>query len=207
MSDATVKPPLKRAGARQRSAAQKSPFSTSSSSSSSSAPPASVAWCPICATAWSTKRHWVDDKEFVELLSISQSLPGLNATNMAVLLGDRLKGWMGAIAGVVGMCLPGAVIMFVVGIFYRDQGRPCLGSRYMLKGVAAAAAGLFLSTVMQARQEVALASRFDLFFVLITVICGEPLARFGATHADLCGHCGDPLPLPAQDSEEASTSQ
>ncbi|HXC62193.1 MAG TPA: chromate transporter, partial [Nitrospiria bacterium] len=25
------------------------------------------------------KRHWIDDKEFVEMLSISQSLPGLNA--------------------------------------------------------------------------------------------------------------------------------
>jgi hypothetical protein len=32
-----------------------------------------------------TKRQWIDDKEFVEMLSISQSLPGLNATNMAVL--------------------------------------------------------------------------------------------------------------------------
>src|SRR6516162_10340288 len=60
-----------------------------------------------------TKNHWVDDKEFVELLSISQSLPGLNATNMAVLLGDRLKGWMGAAAAVVGVCLPGAVIMLL----------------------------------------------------------------------------------------------
>ena len=50
-----------------------------------------------------TKNHWVDDKEFVELLSISQSLPGLNATNMAILLGDRLKGWLGAVAGIVGV--------------------------------------------------------------------------------------------------------
>jgi hypothetical protein len=32
-----------------------------------------------------TKRQWIDDREFVEMLSISQSLPGLNATNMAIL--------------------------------------------------------------------------------------------------------------------------
>ena len=38
------------------------------------------------------KHRWVDDKTFVELLSISQTLPGLNATNMAVLVGDRLRG-------------------------------------------------------------------------------------------------------------------
>src|SRR3974390_3229046 len=95
-----------------------------------------------------TKNHWVDDKEFVELLSISQSLPGLNATNMAILLGDRLKGWMGAVAGVVGVCLPGALIMLAAGMFYRLHGdHPYV--TYMLKGVAAAAAGLLLATVIQ----------------------------------------------------------
>ncbi|HEY4962892.1 MAG TPA: chromate transporter [Candidatus Limnocylindrales bacterium] len=36
-----------------------------------------------------TKRKWVDDKELVELLAVSQTLPGLNSTNMAVLVGDN----------------------------------------------------------------------------------------------------------------------
>jgi chromate transporter len=63
-----------------------------------------------------TKRGWLDDKSFVELLSISQSLPGLNSTNMAILVGDRLRGISGAIAGIVGMCLPGGLLMFVVGM-------------------------------------------------------------------------------------------
>src|ERR1700740_1491315 len=69
-----------------------------------------------------TKRHWIDDKEFVEMLSISQSLPGLNATNMAILVGEKLRGVMGAIAGIFGMCLPGAALMFAVGIFYHIHG-------------------------------------------------------------------------------------
>src|SRR5205809_151696 len=58
-----------------------------------------------------TKQHWIDDKEFVEMLSISQSLPGLNATNMAILVGEKLRGWLGAIAAIVAICLPGAVLM------------------------------------------------------------------------------------------------
>ena len=53
------------------------------------------------------KRHWIDDKEFVEMLSISQSLPGLNATNMAVLVGEKLHGWLGSVVAIVGICLPG----------------------------------------------------------------------------------------------------
>jgi chromate transporter len=115
-----------------------------------------------------TKNHWVDDKEFVELLSISQSLPGLNATNMAVLLGDRLKGWLGALAGVVGMCLPGAVIMLAVGIFYHHHGDHAIVTA-VLKGVAAAAAGLLMSTVIQLGKK-SLAHHFDLVFVLVTVL-------------------------------------
>jgi chromate transporter len=115
-----------------------------------------------------TKNHWVDDKEFVELLSISQSLPGLNATNMAVLLGDRLKGWMGAAAGVMAMCLPGATIMLIVGIIYRSHGDHDFVT-YMLKGVAAAATGLLLATVIQLGKK-SLAHQFDLVFVLVTVL-------------------------------------
>jgi len=115
-----------------------------------------------------TKNHWVDDKEFVELLSISQSLPGLNATNMAILLGDRLKGWMGAAAGILGVCLPGALIMLAVGMFYKIHGdHPYV--TYMLKGVAAAAAGLLLATCIQLGKK-SLSHRFDLVFVLVTVL-------------------------------------
>jgi len=53
------------------------------------------------------KQRWRNDKEFVELLSISQTLPGLNATNMAILVGGRLRGVAGAMAAICGICLPG----------------------------------------------------------------------------------------------------
>ena len=115
-----------------------------------------------------TKNHWVDDKEFVELLSISQSLPGLNATNMAVLLGDRLKGWMGAAAGLIAVCLPGAAIMLAVGMIYRVHGDHSFVTA-ILKGVAAAAAGLLLATVIQLGKK-SLSHQFDLVFVLVTVL-------------------------------------
>src|SRR5271166_3035948 len=115
-----------------------------------------------------TKRHWVDDKEFVEMLSISQSLPGLNATNMAVLVGEKLRGAMGSIAGILGMCLPGALLMFVVGIFYRIHGDH-VWITAALKGVAAAAVGLLLYTVVNLSKK-SLSHKFDFVFIAITVI-------------------------------------
>src|ERR1700759_5437714 len=50
-----------------------------------------------------TKKKWLDDVKFLELMSISNTLPGLNATNMSILVGDRMRGTVGAIAAMIGM--------------------------------------------------------------------------------------------------------
>ena len=116
-----------------------------------------------------TKRQWIDDKEFVEMLSISQSLPGLNATNMAILVGEKLRGVMGSIAAILGICLPGAVLMYAVGMFYRTHGDHNFVTA-ALKGVAAAAVGLILSTVVSLSKK-SLAGKFDFVFMALTVLC------------------------------------
>jgi len=114
------------------------------------------------------KRAWLDDKAFVELLAISQSLPGLNSTNMAILVGDRLRGIRGALAGIAGMCLPGGLLMYFVGMVYHEHGdHPLITAA--LKGVAAAAVGLILATAVQLGKR-SLEHPADLVFVVLTII-------------------------------------
>lgn len=123
---------------------------------------------PYLRTALVSKRHWIDDKEFVEMLSFSQSMPGLNATNLAILMGEKLRGIFGSLAAVLGICLPGGVLMYIVGIFYRQHGDHAWTTA-ALKGVAAAAVGLILSTVVQLSKR-ALAGKFDFIFMALTVL-------------------------------------
>jgi chromate transporter len=114
------------------------------------------------------KRRWLDDRDFVEMLSMSQSLPGLNATNMAVLLGDRLRGGMGSLAAIIGICLPGALLMYAVGLMFRGHAE-IVWFTAALKGVAAAAVGLILFTVIQLGKK-SLDGHMDLVFIAMTVI-------------------------------------
>jgi chromate transporter len=123
---------------------------------------------PYLRTALVSKRHWIDDKEFVEMLSFSQSMPGLNATNLAILVGEKLRGICGSLAAILGICLPGGVLMYMVGIFYRQHGDHAWTTA-ALKGVAAAAVGLILSTVVQLSKR-ALAGKFDFIFMALTVL-------------------------------------
>jgi chromate transporter len=123
---------------------------------------------PYLREALVTKLNWLDDKEFVEMLSISQSLPGLNATNMAVLVGEKLRGIMGSLAAIVGICLPCGALMYAVGMFYRQHGDHAWTTA-TLKGVAAAAVGLILSTVVQLSKK-SLTGKVDFVFMALTVV-------------------------------------
>ena len=114
------------------------------------------------------KRRWIDDSTFVQMLAMSQSLPGLNSTNMAVLAGDRLRGTVGAAAAMGGLCLPGGLIMFVIGTLHGVHGERPLATA-MLHGVAAAAVGLVMAVAVQIGRKF-LARIDDLVFVALAII-------------------------------------
>ena len=66
------------------------------------------------------------------------------------------------------MCLPGGVLMYIVGMLYHEHGdRPLVTAA--LKGVAAAAVGLILATAIQLGRK-SLSHAYDLIFIALTVI-------------------------------------
>jgi chromate transporter len=105
---------------------------------------------------------------FLDALEISETLPGLNSVNMSVIIGDRLRGVTGATSAVVGLLLPGMVVMMTLGVLWSGQRHnPYL--RAVLIGVAASAVGLLATVTLQLghRQFVRLA---DLVFIVVTFV-------------------------------------
>ena len=120
------------------------------------------------------RQRWLDDAAFVELLSISQTLPGLNATNMSILVGDRLRGTWGAAIAALGMCLPGACLMTGAAFAY-GVGGDDPWSKAFLHGIAAGAVGLIVVVMVQLGSRV-LKGFADYVFVLATAAA---VAGFG----------------------------
>ncbi|HTU80800.1 MAG TPA: chromate transporter [Candidatus Acidoferrales bacterium] len=113
-------------------------------------------------------KKWFDDVEFLEMTSISNTLPGLNATNMAILAGDRLGGTIGSIGAMLGMCLPAFIFMTASGILYASHAeRPLVDAA--LRGVAAAATGMIAATWYQIGRK-SLHGFYDALFVLSAVV-------------------------------------
>ncbi|WP_144638354.1 chromate transporter [Bordetella genomosp. 13] len=90
------------------------------------------------------RRHWLTEDEFLNGLSISQALPGVNVKNMAIWIGYRLAGSAGAFAGFCGIIVPPAIFIVLLGTLLAYlSGSPL--THVGLAGAAAAAIGLSLS--------------------------------------------------------------
>ena len=48
------------------------------------------------------RQRWLTEREFVELFTLGQLLPGPNVLNLTVMIGHRFAGWTGALAAVAG---------------------------------------------------------------------------------------------------------
>ena len=64
------------------------------------------------------KRNWVDKMEFLDLLAISQSAPGILAINISIFIGKRLKGVGGSVVAALGTALPSFVIILFIAMFF-----------------------------------------------------------------------------------------
>lgn len=153
-------------------------------------------------------KKWFDDVEFLELTSISNTLPGLNATNIAILAGDRLAGWPGASLALIGMCIPAFIFMTAAGLIYSDSHARPLASA-ALRGVAAAATGLLAATWFKIGKK-SLKGFYDALFVMAAILginyfkWGVPITLLAVGAAAIFTYRPTTAPpeKPAQEEEE-----
>jgi chromate transporter len=90
------------------------------------------------------RRGWLEESEFATALAVARILPGVNIVNLAVLIGQRLKGLTGAAAAVAGLLTGPILVVVGLGFLYqRFAGMVFLQN--VLEGIAASAVGLLIS--------------------------------------------------------------
>lgn len=67
------------------------------------------------------KNKWLTNDEFLDLITVTQSLPGILAVNMSVVIGDRLSKLKGSLAAAFGTILPSFLIILAIAIFLTPE--------------------------------------------------------------------------------------
>lgn len=68
------------------------------------------------------RRAWLEQAEFLDLLSLSQLVPGPSSTELALHLGQRRAGWRGMLVAGVGFILPGSLMVTGLAWAYQRHG-------------------------------------------------------------------------------------
>lgn len=88
-------------------------------------------------------KGWISKEEFMDILVVSQSLPGALAINTSIFLGYKISGVLGAIIALLAVILPSFIIILIIAIFFM-QFRDNYYVNAAFKGITAAVPMLVL---------------------------------------------------------------
>jgi chromate transporter len=99
---------------------------------------------PLFENEFVQKRNWVKQEDMLNMVALSQSVPGAIAINCSVLVGYRLRKIKGALAAVLGSMLPSLIVLTLLTFVYTEF-RDNIYVASALRGVRAAVVALLVS--------------------------------------------------------------
>ena len=127
---------------------------------------------PVAQRELVERRRWLSNEQFVEMLALSQVLPGPNIVNLALMFGDGHFGLRGAFAAAAGLLLAPLVIVLALTAFYGQFAHVPFVSG-ALRGMGAVAAGLVIATAFKllgALRKNPMGQPLGLAFAALTVV-------------------------------------
>ena len=105
------------------------------------------AMIPIIEREVVDKHQWISREDFLDELAVAQSLPGILAVNIAVLVGNKLRGLRGSLVAAIGTILPSFVLILLIAIFFVQlYDNPVVIS--IFKGIRPAVVALIVAPVL-----------------------------------------------------------
>jgi chromate transporter len=99
------------------------------------------AMVPLIEREVVTKRGWIKEEEFIDLLAVAQASPGVLAVNISIFIGYRLRGIRGSIVTALGTILPSFLIILAIALFFQQfQHNPIV--ERIFKGIRPAVVAL-----------------------------------------------------------------
>lgn len=78
------------------------------------------AMIPIIETEVVDKKQWLRREEFLDIIALAQSCPGVLAINVSVFVGYKLRKLRGALCTCLGTALPSFLIILAIAMFFHS---------------------------------------------------------------------------------------
>ncbi len=122
------------------------------------------------------ERHWIDRDEFLDLIAVAQSAPGVFAVNISIFIGYKMAGVKGSIACATGNVLPSILIILLIALSFRHFKDNALVEN-IFKGIRPAVVALILVPTLN----MARAAKINKYNIWIPIITALLIWHFGVS--------------------------
>ncbi len=107
-----------------------------------------IAMLPLLQNTLINEKKWFTKEEFMDIVAVCQSLPGVVAINMATYVGYKKKGLAGSIVSTFGVTIPSFTMILIIAKFITSMGDNgvLMGA---MAGLRAAALGMVVVALIQ----------------------------------------------------------
>ena len=105
-----------------------------------------LAMLPVIEETFVNKKKLLSEEEVLDVVALTQTIPGIIAANAAVSIGMKVAGFAGALAALAGAIFPSFVIILIIAILcpaLSPENRFWLGA---FAGIRAGVTGLIIAT-------------------------------------------------------------
>lgn len=129
-----------------------------------------LAMLPVIEETFVKKKKLITDDELLDMVAMTQTLPGIVAVNSAIYIGMKVAGYLGALAAAFGAVLPSFTIILIIAIFFPNlnpENEILLGA---FLGVRACITALILATAIKIFKK-SIKNIFEIAIVIIFLAC------------------------------------
>lgn len=103
------------------------------------------AMIPLIENEIVDKKAWIKSEDMIDMIAVSESIPGSIAINFSTLIGYRLYGIVGAIVAILGVVLPSFLIITIIAALSSNfYDNPIIKAAFL--GVRCAVVGLIIKS-------------------------------------------------------------
>ena len=130
-----------------------------------------------------SKKKWIEEDEFMDLVAIAESTPGPIAINCSTYIGYKKEKILGAVLATLGMCIPSFTIIFFISLFF-NQFLSIGWVASAFKGIQVCVVFLILSAGVKMLKKMK-KKPFNLIVMSVTFLCMVAFGVFAVSFSSI----------------------
>ena len=134
------------------------------------------AMVPVMEREIVDRKKWLTKEEFMDILVVAQSTPGLFAIDMASHIGYKFKGVAGGIVSALAVAVPSIVVILLIAMFFQSFRSNVYVEKFFM-GVRPAVVALILAPCFT----MAKSAKLNKHNFWIPIVCALLICAFGVS--------------------------